>query len=346
MPVNDFKDYYQILGVSRDAAEADIKKVFRKLARKYHPDLNPGDRVAEAKFKEISEAYEVLSDPDKRKKYDQFGQYWQQVGTAGARPGAGAGTGDFDFEFGRYNNFDQFINELLGRFGGGGFGTPGAGYTSTHRTYSPESGFNDFADFPGYGSQSGYSPQGYSSRQGMSTDAEAPITLTFSEALHGVQKRLDIGGVDTVGIKIPAGVRPGSRIRVKGKGQLNPYTQTRGDLFLNVNIAPHPFFSFDGDNLVGELAIAPDEAVLGAQVDLPTPQGTVKLNIAAGTKSGQALRLRGKGWPLAKGGHGDLIVKIQIVPPRDLSPTEREQYEKIRAQRTFDPRASLRDMPI
>ena len=338
MPATDFKDYYEILGVSKSASEAEIKKVFRKLARKYHPDLNPGDRAAEAKFKEINEAYEVLSDPDKRKKYDQFGQYWRQVGTGGAQPGAGADMSGFDFDFGQYGNFDDFINELLGRFGG--FGDPAAGggrQSYTYRTSTGGStGFGGFADFPGYSTQP----------SSLASDTEAQLTLTLSEALHGVQKRLDLGGTETVTVRIPAGAKPGSRIRVKGKGQINPVTQTRGDLYLTVNLQPHPFFKFEGDNLVCELPVTPDEAVLGAQIEVPTPEGTVKMNIPAGVKSGQSLRLRGKGWPLAKGGRSDQIVKIQIVPPQNLSSAEREYYEKISAQRTFDPRTHLHGMKV
>jgi curved DNA-binding protein len=321
MPAADFKDYYSVLGVSKDVSEAEIKKVFRKLARKYHPDLNPGDRSAEAKFKEINEAYEVLSDPEKRQKYDQFGQYWQQVGSGNSQPDMGG------FDFSQYGNFDDFINELLGRFGGAG------GPAGSYRAGSP-SGFSGFSDFPGYGSPS------------IAADSEANLSLGFTEALHGVEKRLVLPGGETITVRIPAGAKPGSRIRVKGKGQLNPIAQTRGDLYLVVSLQPHSFFSFAGENLSCELAIAPDEAVLGAQVDLPTPQGMVKLNIPAGTKSGQSLRLRGKGWPQAKVDHSDLLVKIQIAPPKELSEVERSAYEQIRANRSYDPRSHLRDLKL
>lgn len=330
MPATDFKDYYAILGVSKNADESEIKKVFRKLARKYHPDLNPGDRQAEAKFKEISEAYEVLSDPDKRQKYDQFGQYWQQAGPGGVPGGTGVGA---DFDFSQYANFDEFINELLGRFGG--FGADVGGRTYTQRTSTGGTGFGGFTDFPGFEIPNG----------GMTADAEANITLTLSEAFHGVQTRLGVGN-ETITVRIPPGAKPGSRIRVKGKGQVSPYTRERGDLYLSVEIQPHSFFKFEGDNLVGEVPITPDEAVLGAQVEVPTPEGMVKLNVPAGIRSGQSLRLRGKGWPQPKGGRGDQIVKIQIVPPKDLNPVEREYYEKIRAARSFNPRTTLREVKI
>lgn len=329
MPGSDFKDYYSVLGVNKDANEAEIKKVFRKLARKYHPDLNPGDRNAEAKFKEINEAYEVLSDPEKRRKYDQFGQYWQQASSG--QPGTNMGNVDFDF--GQYGNFDEFINELLGRFSTGA-STPG-GYRYRTSTTGP-AGYPGFGDFPGYGSPG----------MGTATDSEATLSLSFSEALHGAEKRLILPGGENVTVRIPPGAKPGSRIRVRGKGQLNPITQTRGDLYLNVNLQAHSFFKFEGDNLTCELPIAPDEAVLGTQVECPTPQGTVKLNIPAGTKSGQSLRLRGKGWPSPQGQQSDLLVKVQIVPPKNLSPVEQQAYETLRDNRSYDLRAGLREVRL
>lgn len=328
MPTADFKDYYAILDVSKNADESEIKKVFRKLARKYHPDLNPGDRQAEAKFKEINEAYEVLSDPDKRKKYDQFGQYWNQAGQG--VPGAGGvNVGGFDFDFGQYTSFDEFINDLLGQFSGF---SPEAGQAYPYRT-SP--GGPGVSNFPGFGSQT----------PGIGADVEAAIALTLAEAFHGVQKRLGLGQ-ETITVRIPAGAKPGSRIRIKGKGQMSPYKQERGDLYLIVELQPHSFFKFEGDNLVCELPITPDEAVLGAQVEVPTPEGTVKLNIPAGIRSGQSLRLRGKGWPHPKEKRGDQIVKIQIVPPRELSSEERDYYEKIRAIRSSNPRAYLQEISL
>ncbi|WP_299493658.1 J domain-containing protein [Acaryochloris sp. IP29b_bin.137] len=321
MPATDFKDYYQILGVSKSASEVEVKRVFRKLARKYHPDMNPDDKTAEAKFKEINEAYEVLSDPEKRRKYDQFGQYWNQTG--------GAQAGGFDFDFGQYGSFDDFINELLGRFSSGF----GSGSTKEQRySYSSTSsspGFSGFQDFSGFNAP------------GISSDAEAELKLTFTEALQGVEKRLTIGGTETITVRIPPGAKPNRRIRVKGKGQVNPLTQSRGDLYLKVKLDSHPFFKFDQDNLVCDLPIAPDEAVLGAKVEVPTPTGTVSLNIPVGIKSGQALRLRGKGWPHSKGGASDLVVRIQIIPPSPLSTEEKALYEQLAKLRRFDPRTTL-----
>ena len=324
MPATDYKDYYKILGVSKSADEGEIKKTFRRLARKYHPDMNPGDKAAEAKFKEANEAYEVLSDPDKRKKYDQFGQYWQQAGQSGVDMGG--------VDFGQYGSFDEFINELLGRFGGG-FGGPGGGSGGfNYRTASQAGGYGGFNDFGG----------GYGGAAG--ADAESSISLSFEEAMKGTEKRLVIGGSETISVRIPAGAKNGTKIRVRGKGQMNPMTQRRGDLYLKVKLKPHDYLSFDGDNLICELPITPDEAVLGASVEVPTPSGKVKMKIPAGVKSGQSLRLRNKGWPKSKGGNGDQLVKLQIVPPTNLSKQERECYEKLAKLRKENPRAHMQNL--
>ncbi|WP_088239921.1 DnaJ C-terminal domain-containing protein [Calothrix rhizosoleniae] len=329
MAATDFKDYYSILGVSKTASPDDIKKAFRKLARQYHPDVNPGNKQAEARFKEVSEAYEVLSDVDKRKKYDQFGQYWKQAGE-GFPGGAGVDMGGFDFS--QYGSFDDFINELLGRFGGP---SPGAGgrrsYSSYRTTTGAPGGFSDF------GFQDAGTPR--------TQDSEAVISLNFAEAFRGVQKSLRLGQ-EVIDVRIPPGAKTGSKLRVRGKGPFNPLTKQRGDLYLKVELQPHSFFQFEGDNLVCEVPITPDEAALGASIDVPTPDGSVNVKLPAGVRSGQSLRLRGKGWPQPKDGRGDQFVKVAIVPPKNLSSQEREYYEKIRAMRTYDPRSHLQRVKL
>ncbi len=325
MAATDYKDYYALLGVSKGASQDDIKQAFRKQARKYHPDVNPGNKQAEARFKEVNEAYEVLSDPEKRQKYDQFGQYWKQVGD-GFPGGAGVDMGGFDFS--QYGSFDDFINELLGRFGGGGTRGGRSSYGYRTSTGAP-GGFGGFSDF-------GFQDAGAGGTQ----DSEATISLTFSEAFNGVQKRFNLGN-ETIDVRIPAGAKTGSRLRVRGKGPFSPLTKKRGDLYLKVELQPHSFFQFDGDNLVCEIPITPDEATLGASIDVPTPDGSVNVKLPAGVRSGQSLRLRGKGWPQPKGGRGDQFVKVAIAPPKDLSAQEREYYEKIRAIRTYNPRSHL-----
>ncbi len=344
MPSTDFKDYYNVLGINKTASADEIKKAFRKLAVKYHPDRNPGDKTAEDKFKEISEAYEVLSDPEKRKKYDQFGQYWQQA-TPNGRTSSGGGTkvdfGSPNFNFDQYNTFDEFINELLERFNTSG-GAAG-NRTSSYAYGTPGAGVNDFSNFTDFASTRAQQQQ---------LDREATIRLTFTEAFRGVQKRVSLGN-ETIDIKIPAGSKPGNRLRVRGKGQTSSYNGQRGDLYLIVELEPHPFFQFEGDNLVCEVPVTPDEAVLGVSIEVPTPDGAVTMKVPPGIRSGQSLRLRGKGWIEPKGDASsrrrtrtDQIVKILIDTPKDISPAERELYEKIRSLRTYEPRRSLENIHL
>lgn len=341
MAATDFKDYYSILGLSKTASADEIKKNYRRLARKYHPDMNPGNKEAEARFKEVSEAYEVLSDLEKRKKYDQFGQYWKQAGQGWPSGGPGVNVNDVGgFDFSQYGSFDEFINELLGRFGTSGTGADtGGSRTYAYRT-SPggSTGFNDFGGFNDF--------SGFDNRTAAaSADREATISLSLSEAFHGVQKRLNLGS-EVIDVRIPPGAKKGSRIRVRGKGQINSYNQQRGDLYLSVELQPHSFFQFEGDNLICEVPVTPDEAVLGAQVEVPTPDGNVTVNVPAGVRFGQSLRLRGKGWPNPKGVRGDQLVKIAIATPKDITPVEREYYEKIRDNRSFNPRSHLAQMRL
>ncbi|MCX5935313.1 MAG: J domain-containing protein [Pseudanabaena sp. LacPavin_0818_WC45_MAG_42_6] len=289
----DFKDYYSVLGVSRTATPEEIKRAYRKIARKHHPDLNPGDKDAEAKFKDLNEANEVLSDPEKREKYDRFGQHWNQPNYTEAPPPREANAGN---GFDQYGDFDSFINDLLGR--------------SQRRSSSD--GFRSQAPAP---------------------DTEAAIALTFSEAFHGVQKRLQLDS-DTINVRIPAGATTGSRIRLKGKGRPSPFSQQRGDLYLTIELLPHSFFHFEGDRFLCNVPISPDEAVLGAEINVPTPDGSV------------TMKVRGKGWTLPKGGRGDLFAKLQIVTPQDLNEIEQECYEKIQANTSFDPRDRLKEIKL
>jgi curved DNA-binding protein len=334
MATTDFKDYYSVLGVDKNASDSDIKKAYRKLALKYHPDRNPDDKEAENRFKEVNEAYEVLSDPEKRKKYDQFGQYWQQAdqfqqrGAGGPRTRTtGFSTDMGGFDFSQYGSFEEFIDELLGRFSTTG------GRRTRYKTSPGGSGFSDFTDFgSGFGGTS------------VGADAEATIRLTYSEAFRGVQKRLSVGN-EVINVRIPGGAKPGSRIRVPGKGKASPSGQ-RGDLYLKVELQPHSFFRFEEDHLICEVPITPDEAVLGGEIEVPTPDGTVSVKVPAGIRSGQSLRLRGKGWTKPKGERGDLFVRVQIAAPKNPTTAERELYEKIRANRKEDPRQSIKQISL
>ncbi|MBM5809036.1 MAG: J domain-containing protein [Cyanobacteria bacterium M_surface_9_m1_291] len=320
MGVNGFRDYFQVLGVERGADADAVKRAFRKLARQYHPDVNPNDKGAEAKFKEISEAYEVLSDPQKRQRYEQFGQYWNQAGGGGA-PG-------YDVDFGRYGNFDDFINDLLGRFGGpaaGGFGAaPG--------------GFGFASGFPG-GFGAGF-PAGaaQAARSGaVNLDAEATISLSFAEAFRGCERTLAVNE-ERVQVRIPAGVKNGSRLRLKDKGNLQPGTGRRGDLYLNLQLQEHPIWTLDGDQLRAELPLSIDELALGGEVQVATPDGAATVQVPPGMTPGRSLRLKGKGWPI-KGGRGDLLLTPVLKLPDQMTAQERQLLEQLRALRSQDPRA-------
>ena len=309
MSPNGYRDYFKVLGVDRGADNDAIKRAFRKLARQHHPDVNPGDAGAEAKFKEVSEAYEVLSDPDKRARYEQFGQYWNQAGRSGAADGDSA----------NYGNFDDFINDLLGRMGGGGAGFGGPG------SYGAPSGFGGFGSgFPG-GRQTA-----------VNLDAEATISLSFADAFHGCERTLAVND-ERVQVRIPPGVKSGSRLRLKGKGNLQPGTGRRGDLYLNLQLQDHPVWKLDGDQLRADLPLGFDEVALGGEVRVATPDGVASVQVPAGMPLGRSLRLKGKGWPL-KGGHGDLLLTPVIKIPDVLSDQERQLLEQWRSVRSNDPR--------
>jgi curved DNA-binding protein len=318
MSVNGYRDYFKVLGVERSADADTIKKAYRRLARQYHPDVNPGDSSAEARFKEVNEAYEVLSDPDKRRRYEQFGQYWNQVG---GPSGGGAG---FDVDFGRYGNFDDFINDLLGRFGAGGAG-----------------GFGFGSGFPGGGFPGGGFPGAAGARQaGVDLDAEATLKLSFSDAFHGCERTLAVND-ERVQVRIPPGVKAGSRLRLKGKGHLQPGTGRRGDLYLTLQLNDHPIWRLDGDQLRADLPLSLDELALGGEVTVATPDGDATVQVPAGMGPGRSLRLKGKGWPL-KGGRGDLLLTPTLSLPEALSERERQLLEQLRQARSSDPRASWR----
>jgi curved DNA-binding protein len=314
MSVNGYRDYFSILGVERSADADTVKKAFRRLARQHHPDVNPGDPAAEARFKEISEAYEVLSDPDKRRRYEQFGQYWNQSG-------GGAGV---DVDFSRYGNFDEFINDLLGRFGGsgapGGFGGPG--------------GFGFGSGFPG-GFSAGFGGPGRAAAP-VDLDAEVTLNLSYSEAFRGCERTLAVND-ERVQVRIPAGVKDGSRLRLKGKGNLQPGTGRRGDLYLNLRLQPHPIWRLDGDQLRAELPLSLDELALGGEVRVATPDGEATVQVPPGMTLGRSLRLKGKGWPLASG-RGDLLLTPSLKLPQTLSDQERGLLEQLRQARSADPR--------
>lgn len=338
------RDYYQILGVPRNASADDIKKAFRRLARQYHPDLHVGAKKAEMekKFKELNEAQEVLSDPEKRKQYDQYGAGWEQAQTFNkarqqSRPGGFSGPWGFEQ-------------------GSGGQGTGGSDH------------FSDF--FENLFGSRGRSAHRDSDSGPPGDDLETDVQLALREVLTGVMKRVNLRepqtcstcvgtgslrgrscticqgtGVTTeyktIEVRIPAGVQDGTRVRVAGKGQPGAYGGKRGDLYLHVTILPDPIFRRQGSDLHATLPIYPWEAVLGADVTAPTLVEPVKVKVPAGSKADGKLRLKGKGLPSAAGGHGDLFLTLQIVMPSNVTDEERVLYERLSRQRHPDPRTDL-----
>jgi len=307
-----------VLGVERGADADTIKRAFRRLARQYHPDVNPGDKDAESRFKEVSEAYEVLSDPDKRRRYEQFGQYWNQVGGPG-----GAGV---DVDFGRYGNFDDFINDLLGRFGGPG---GGGGFAGAPGGFGFGSGFP--GGFGGFGGPGGPGPA-----RPVNLDAEATLSLSYADAFRGCERTLAVNE-ERVQVRIPPGVKDGSRLRLKGKGNLQPGTGRRGDLYLTLKLQPHPIWRLDGDQLRAELPLSLDELALGGDVRVATPDGEATVQVPPGMSLGRSLRLKGKGWPL-RDGRGDLLLTPTLKLPDPLSAEERQLLLQLRQARSADPR--------
>ncbi|HLS39391.1 MAG TPA: DnaJ C-terminal domain-containing protein [Ornithinicoccus sp.] len=319
------KDFYAILGVPQDADEATIKKAYRKLAREWHPDAKPGDAAAEQKFKDIGEAYAVLSDPEQRKQYDAI----RAMTRGGARFAAGGGGG------GGSAGFEDLFAQMFGGAGGGGarnvrFGTAGGGA----QTINLEDLLGGFGGFGG----------GYSATRGprRGEDVEARTTISFRQAAVGdtITLRTPEGG--TITTRIPAGVKDGQKIRLRGKGRRGDPGAPPGDLLLHVHVRPHPVFERDGLNLLVDVPVTFAEAALGATIAVPTLEGgTVKVKVPAGTPSGRVLRVRGRGIK-AKQGTGDLLVRVNVVVPQKLSDRAREAVEVLRAEENgVDPRAEL-----
>jgi molecular chaperone DnaJ len=323
------KDYYQILGVSRNASEKEIKQAYRRLARKHHPDLNPNDKSAEAKFKEINAAYEVLSNPEKRKKYDQFGDQWEyadQFAKAGRRERVrwDFGKGGTTFEYGDLSEFGDIFSSL--------FGDSGIGFRMKR---GPQRG----------------------------QDIESPIEVSLEEAYHGSTRIIQFqtaepctacGGTGRVGnrvcticngtggkvipkrleVKIPAGVRDGSRIRIAGEGGPGRAKGSKGDLYLVVKVLPHKLFERKGDDLYTEVSVPLATAMLGGEVGLPTLNGNLSLKIPAETQNGKVFRLAGKGMlQLGNDKYGNMFAKIKVVLPTNLTEEERKLFEKLRSLR-------------
>jgi curved DNA-binding protein len=326
----EFRDYYQTLGVPKTASEKEIKQAFRKLARKFHPDVNPGDKTSESKFKEINEAYEVLGDPAKRKKYDELGANWrmyEQAQQTGQGWPGGSPFGDAAGQGGAWTII----------MGGG----PGGYRTMTEEEmqdlFGNQDPFSDFFKtfFGGGAAAGGREGRGRArSRSQKGRDIEHPVELTLEEAFHGATRRISIkesGHARSVDVRIPAGVKDASRVRAAGEGEGGSNGGTAGDLYLRIHTRPHPVFERKGDDLHASVAVPVTTAVLGGEAQVPTITGSVRLKIPETTQSGQVFRLKGHGMPVVgkPDTRGDLYATIDVQLPRSLTPEERSHYESL-----------------
>lgn len=317
----EYKDYYAILGIEKTAAQDEIRRAYRKLAKKYHPDVNKAPD-AEKKYKDINEAYEVLKDPEKRQKYDTLGSSWQNGDPFTPPPGYGGG--GTTFTSGNFEGFSDFFRTIFGNMAGG-MGDMG--------------GMEDVF----------FGNRGRSEiRKGQ--DSEVQLELSLDEAVRGGQRSFTLesyvpspGGKQmaerrNINVNLPRGITDGTRLKLAGKGSPGPGGGPRGDLYLRISLRKDPRFDVQGHDLLADLKVSPWEAALGASVPVETLYGNVKMKLPAGTQSGRKMRLKGKGLPMKNGLKGDMIVTVRIVVPRHLSAAERELFEKLAAESAFDPR--------
>jgi DnaJ-class molecular chaperone len=306
------EDYYKVLGISRDASPADIQKAYRKLARKFHPDMNPDDKTAKGKFQEVQRAFDVLNDPSKRELYDRYGSSFESMGAGGGgprpgqgRPQWGAGQGG-----GEEPDFSQFFGERFGADPTGGFG-------------------DIFTQFRRAG---GRQRRESSAQRG--ADLAAELEISFSTAVQGGQAQVSLqrhdGHVETLAVKIPPGIDEGKKIRLRGKGESVP-GGTPGDIIITIHVAPHPWFRREGNNLHVRVPVTIAEAALGSKIDVPTPKGTISLRIPPGSSSGKKLRIKGHGVSPRNGEAGDLLAEVEIVLPTPLDEKTIEAIQQLDA---------------
>jgi len=319
------EDYYAILGVRHDASPAEIQKAYRDLARKSHPDLNPDDKAAKSRFQQIQSAFDVLNDQEKREMYDRYGSSFETMrggGPQGGSPfggGYGGGPGGAQFQ-----DFD--FSQIFGGQAGGGEAGGGVG------------------DIFGQFRRGGQASRSRAPRRGQDIDHELQIafntSITGGEAQISVQRQT--GKIETISVKIPAGIEDGKKIRIRGQGEPSDHRGTPGDILLTIRVAPHPCFQRRGNHLHVKVPVTLAEAALGAKVDVPAPTGTVTLKIPEGTSSGAKLRVKGHGVESKGGQAGDLLAEIQIVLPKKFNDDDRALIEQLQQRHPLDPRADLK----
>ena len=313
-------DHYATLGVSRTASQEEVQKAYRKMARKYHPDMNPDDATAKKRFQEVQAAYEVLSDPEKRKQYDQFGADFESYG--------GAGGGPRTWRYTTSTGPQTYPFDLDDLFGGGGPEMEGGGFSDIFKQFSRGRGARREA------------------RPARGADLRHELTVPFNTAVIGGEAALTIrrgnGNVETIRVRIPAGIDDGKKIRLRGQGEPGVGDAPAGDILLTVHVSPHPYFRRSGNRLDVRVPVTLAEAAQGAKIDVPTPKGTITLTVPPNTSSGKRLRIKGHGIQPANQPPGDLFAEIQIMLPENLDAEERSQLAEISNRYPQSPRAELR----
>ena len=353
--MQNFRDYYEILGISKEADAGEIKRAYRALARQYHPDLNPGDKAAEEKFKMLGEAYDVLSDIEKRSRYEEYSKYWTQRNSGGKGWGKWSrGKSSANTEFSAFEDFDNFVEQLLKKHQENDqasmwqtpFSSESSRTTEAERSQTNGQAAETATRTAERSVQTQTTRQTGQRRSARTEyqkqppkrsrrDAEADLTVPLEKAYAGGRERIRLEDGRSLEVNMPPGMMTGQRIRLKGQGI------DGGNLYLRIEVEPHPYFTLKDGDVYCRLPVTPSEAVLGGTVAIPTLSGMVNMLIPAGVQSGQRLKLTGKGYPISADLFGDQIVEIDVVIPTALDDEEKALYQELKTLERFDPRANL-----